>query len=366
MNRTSLFSAVCLLLAAAGLAAAQPATTQERGTGRVITTTLFGGGNFLGVTTENVTKETMGRYGLAGEPRGVAITSVAEGSPAAKAGLQKGDVLLRFDGEPVSSVQKLQRLISEAAPEQATRLTISRNGAEQEVSATLGRREEFPRLEGFTVRPGEDFKLYSDGLKNFGEGWQERSEDWQQHMDELRQHLERLPQGSNSFVLLGAGRRIGITTTPLTAQLADFFGVNGQSGVLVTAVAENSPAAKAGLKAGDVITEVDGERVSSSGDLVRALGRRNEGDVTLGLTRERKSRTVKVTPERAPQPSTFVMPEVPSVAFALPRINMPRINLRVPRVVTTPRILSAPRIIATPRLRVAPLRPTTMRRIVIL
>jgi serine protease Do len=334
MTRATLFCAVVLLLAATGLVNAQViATTPDQDEGRGFAMTLFGGGNFLGVTTESVTRETQGRYNLSGEPRGVAVLSVAAGSPAAKAGLQKGDVILRFDGETVSSVQKLQRLISEAAPEHATRLTISRNGAEQDVSVTLARREEFPRVQGFKFGgPGEEFQL--------GEGWPKDNGAWQKQMDELHQKLDKLPQQGNSFVLFGNSRRIGVTTTPLTAQLADYFGIAGRTGMLVTSVAENSPAAKAGLRAGDIITDVDGEKISATGDLVRALGRRDEGDVTLNVTRDKQTRTVKVTPERA-QPSTLFGPDTMPMTFAMPRISMRLPRVVVPRVkLTTPRAMT--------------------------
>src|SRR5205085_847339 len=203
MTRQPLFFSLCLLLALTGAAYSQQATTPRADQPEARTFAYaFGDGNYLGVTTENVTKETMSRYGLAGEPRGVAVLSVAKDSPAAKAGLQKGDVLLRFDGEEVSSVAKLQRLIIEAAPEHAARLTISRNGAQQELTATLARRDEFPRLRGFALRDGEAFKLDSDEWKKFGEEWQQRGEDWQNHMDELRQQLEKLPKDVNVFELL--------------------------------------------------------------------------------------------------------------------------------------------------------------------
>src|SRR5205085_1007126 len=134
--------------------------------------------------------ETMSRYGLAGEPRGVAVLSVAKDSPAARAGLQKGDVLLRFDGEAVTSVAKLQRLIHEAAPEQAVRLTISRNGAEQEVTVTLGQRAMTDG--GFELRPFEGFQLN-------GDEWQKHNERWQKQMDELRKRFDAMPKQGNSF-----------------------------------------------------------------------------------------------------------------------------------------------------------------------
>ena len=78
----------------------------------------------------------MARYGMR-DVRGVGVTEVMKDSPAEKAGLRKDDVILRFDGESVTSVRKLNRLVSESSADQTVRLTISRGGAEQEVTAVL-------------------------------------------------------------------------------------------------------------------------------------------------------------------------------------------------------------------------------------
>ena len=99
------------------------------------------GGSFLGVHAEDINKENMGRYGLR-EARGVGITSIVKDSPAEKAGLKKDDVILRFDGENVTSARKLTRLVSEVAPDQTVRLGISRGGSEQEVAVTIGKRKD--------------------------------------------------------------------------------------------------------------------------------------------------------------------------------------------------------------------------------
>ena len=78
---------------------------------------LLGGHNFLGVRAEDITRENMKEYGLSGEPRGVGVREVVKGSPAERAGLRERDVILRFDGEAVTSARKLIRLVDEAAPE---------------------------------------------------------------------------------------------------------------------------------------------------------------------------------------------------------------------------------------------------------
>jgi len=139
-KKTVLSLALSLVAAAAAGAHAQEAQGGPGARTDGARVFVYGGGNHLGVSVESVTRENMNSFNLHGEPRGVAVRDVAAGSPAAKAGLQKNDVILRFDGEQVSSVQKLQRLINESAPEHTARLSISRAGAEQEVSVTLARR----------------------------------------------------------------------------------------------------------------------------------------------------------------------------------------------------------------------------------
>ena len=133
----------------------------------------------------------------------------------------------------------------------------------------------------------------------------------------------------------GNNRRIGVSTTQLTKQLAEFFGVADGKGVLVTSVGNDSPAAKAGIKAGDVITAVDGEKIEDAGDLTRALGKKNEGDVTLTIVRDKHQRSITVTPKAAsPTLAPGTAPQV-GRRVILPRINLPTIppiNIMIPRI----------------------------------
>ena len=137
----------------------------------------------------------------------------------------------------------------------------------------------------------------------------------------------------------------------MTKQLADYFGVVDGKGVLVTSVAEDSPAAKAGIKAGDVITAVDGEKVEGSGDLSRAINRKKGGDVSLTIVRNKSQRTITLTPKEAaplvqpggatPQIGRRIvipaidLPVIPEINIRLPRIDLPstpEINIEVPRI----------------------------------
>src|SRR5215217_1940909 len=227
------------------------------------------GGGFLGVYAENISRENMSRYHV-NQVRGVGVTQIVKDSPAEKAGLRKDDVILRIDGESITSVRKLNRIVSELAPDQSVKITVSRGGSEQEVTATIAKRSN-------SVFAGDLLRGQPRIWK--WEGTEPR--EWK-FESPLR---DRLENNGGDLTFIGNSRRIGVSTMELTKQLADYFGITEGKGVLVTSVTDDGPAAKAGLKAGDVITAVDGEAIDSPGDISRAINRKKEGDVTLTVIR---------------------------------------------------------------------------------
>ncbi len=238
--------------------------------------------SYLGVQTQEITKENFSKFGLSAV-RGVGIEKVVENSPAANAGLQNGDVIIRFDGEEVESVLKLTHLISEVAPDHIAKLTVLRGGSEREFSVIMGKRD-VPQFQ----TGGALGQLY--GLPGIPE------------FPRVPQQLRNLPPMSsddkNVFIWRGAAsRQIGVGVTPLTKQLGDYFGIAEGSGLLINNVRENSPAAKAGLKAGDIIVEIEGKAIKGQTDLIRALSEKKDGDVSLTIIRDRNRQTVRVTPE---------------------------------------------------------------------
>ena len=291
------------------------------------------GGGYLGVYAENINNENIGRYRM-NQVRGVGVTQVIKDSPAEKAGLRKDDVILRIDGENVNSVRKLNRLISEMAPDHNVKVTVSRGGAEQEVTATIGKRN--------------NSSLVRDLFSGEPRAWKFEGADPKVFKWEGPVFEGDFGPGNLAFLLQNS-RRIGVSTMQLTKQLADYFGVTGGKGVLVTAVTDDGPAAKAGVRAGDVITAVDGEAVDSPGDISRVISRKKEGDVTLTVIRNKSQLTIRVTPkEGAGLPGTpgepqvgrrIVIPRVniPDIDIELPRIEIPSININLPRVRVTPR-----------------------------
>ena len=240
--------------------------------------------SYLGVQTENISKENFSKYGLS-NVRGVGIDSIVKDSPAAKAGLQKGDVIVKFEGEDVSSVNKLTRLIGETAPDHTAKLTIFRDGGEREINVTLGKRDMSAFESGnFTFNNMIPMMPPPRGTRTVP--------------------MPPLGNGdsNNTFIWRsGANRQIGVGVTSLTKQLGDYFGIAEGKGLLVNNVRENSPAAKAGLKAGDVIVEIDGKPVGTMTDLIRAVNEKSEGGVAVTFIRDRNRQTVNVTPETIKQ-----------------------------------------------------------------
>jgi serine protease Do len=212
---------------------------------------------------------------------GARVDDVRAEGPAAKAGVRAGDVIVEFDGERVRSARHLSRLVSETPAGRTVRATVLREGKRHELQVT-------PEAGAMAWGEGP-MRFTIPGL----------------HMDERSFRFER-PGGESGdrgfelFVESGRGR-LGIGTQELTPQLADYFGTSG--GVLVTRVDDGSPAAKAGLRAGDVITSVNDRPVGSPMELRRELARAADGDdVSIGYTRDRKSATTKAELEKRERP----------------------------------------------------------------
>ena len=148
--------------------------------------------------------------------------------------------------------------------------------------------------------------------------------------------VEMRPPGAPDqmfFPGFGSGRRIGANVTTLTKQLSEHFGV--ASGVMVDEVRADSPAAKAGLKAGDIIVEIDGKEVKAEADLLRAIQGKKEGDVTLTIVRDRNRQTIRVTPEEVKggfDGQHFEFPRINDGGFAPAsmRFSLPMSGFRFP------------------------------------
>jgi serine protease Do len=232
---------------------------------------------YLGIGVKDIDAESAKKLNLK-EVRGVEITQVEENSPAAKAGIKEGDVVLEYNGQAVEGGEQLSRLVRETPIGRQVKVGVWRNGGMQTLTASVE-----PHKGGMIIaNGGGPFALPPEI-----------------HIPEQLQGM-RMP---NMEMLPGFGM---VTTSPLLGiigeslsseeQLAEFFGV--KEGVLVKSVNKNSAAEKAGIKAGDVIVKVDDDKVGTSRDISSALrSARSKKIVTVIVVRAKKEMPLTVTIE---------------------------------------------------------------------
>lgn len=228
---------------------------------------------------------------------GAMVDEVEPDSPASKAGVKAGDLFVEFDGERVRSARQLTRLVRETPPGRAVKVTVLRDGSRQTLSITPASGDEwaYDRLDEAIARMNRRLREVPRTL----------AFDFDRMLPPEPPEPPRPPRAPRAprepgFERWFDGARLGASVQPLGDQLATYFGV--KDGVLVSDVAADSAAAKAGLKAGDVITAIDGHAVVDPDDLVRGLREAEGKTVPLAIVRDRKPMTVKATIERASRP----------------------------------------------------------------
>jgi C-terminal processing protease CtpA/Prc len=265
---------------------------------------------WLGVYTQEVTAEL--REALELPAGGVLVSNVVAGSPAERTGIRKGDVITQVDNRKVSAPDELSSLVGAKRAGDSVSLSINRRGASVILAVRLADRPQeddiapppspappAPKAPRAPKAPGapHEMRWYS-------------TDDGTVDPDEIRARiheivpdldLEQMGPGRH-MVFKGAGGRgrLGVRIETLTDDLAEALGAAGAHGALVVEVFDDTPADKAGLRAGDVITTVDGTAVADGDDLVGALSGK-DGKVSLSIVRRGEKRTVEAELEDAPR-----------------------------------------------------------------
>ena len=263
-------------LGAAGVGAAVSPSAYGQAKVRVAEPASFqfinNGGGRIGVAVMDLETDA--------QTAGVRIDTVEDDSPAAKAGLQKGDIVVEFDGERVRSVRQFTRLVSETPPGRQVTAAVTRDGSRVSVNIT----------------PRES----SSGLHVFGDNtWRVLDEARAMARIAPRPATPRPPSAPKPprpmaiepFLWYG-GNQLGVSVSSLSDQLKEHFGV--KDGVLVSSVTDDSVAAKAGVQAGDVIVSVNGSTVDDGSEVREEMADVDPGaEFTLEIVRDRKPMTLK-------------------------------------------------------------------------
>lgn len=234
-------------------------------------------GSYLGVGVRDVDAERKKALNLR-EERGAEITSVEEDSPAAKAGLKTGDVVLEYASTRVESMEQFIRMVRETPAGREVKIGVTRAGNLMTLTAKpengQSRMSRTMRMAPIAPMPPIDVRGMMGSLD------------------------------SPRAVMYWKSSTLGVEAESLDNQLADFFGV--KQGVLVRSVGKETPAEKAGIKAGDVIVKVEDTSVGSPREVTSAVrNARNSGKtVNLSLVRDKKEIAMKVTFEEEVPPPT--------------------------------------------------------------
>jgi serine protease Do len=239
------------------------------------------GASWLGVESQEITSEKAKELKLPAE-RGVLLERIVPDSPAAKAGLKDNDVITEVNGQRVEGATQFRRMIHEIPAGRSAQFTVWRDGRAQTMSVTLGKSEERGNMWFKTAPRAFSFELPKIEIPEVAPM---PGMDWEGY-----------------GMLAGSRPRLGIDAEDLSGQFGAYFGAPDGEGVLVREVNSGSPAEKAGVKSGDVITSLNGERIRSLGDLREKLaGKRDEKTVKLGVLRNKSE--VSITVELPPPPS---------------------------------------------------------------
>lgn len=235
------------------------------------------------VETTDVTKEK-----LAGAA-GAVVTQVVKESAAAKAGIKVGDVVTSFDGERVRSARQLERLVEETPAGRAVKVALQRAGAPVSVEVT----PEVPKMtQAMPGTPGEGGDVFRFQRRPGGGADGPRFEGPEGMPFRFEMPAGRFDFDGEPFMAASRGR-LGVRVQDLSEELAGYFGV--KSGVLVAGVEADAPASKAGVKAGDVITAVNGQAITDPGELRKEVAKVEDGKTAdLAITRDKKALTLKV------------------------------------------------------------------------
>lgn len=253
------------------------------------------GDSWLGVYTQSVDEDLADAFEIDVD-YGAIVNEVINDSPADKANLKNGDVIVSFNGRKVWDQRDLIDFIDDTEPGTTVEIGILRKGKEMTLSAELGKRPNttavVPDGRGSSNSYSFEFPADDDnGVRVFS-----------------RFH----------------GGYVGIQMSDMSKQLADYFGLKNGKGALITEVVEDSPAEKAGLKAGDVITKIGDETVGDYADVKEIVSGSDKGDqLSFIIVRNKKTQSVKVeVAENNLDDHAFGLFSVPPV---------PDIDIRTPR-----------------------------------
>jgi serine protease Do len=199
---------------------------------------------WLGVGIQEVTPALAKSFDLK-DKKGALVSQVYKGSPAEKAGIEQGDIILQFDGKDITDSKDLPRMVASTPVGKSVPIKLLRDGKPVEREVKVGEMEE-------------------------------------------KQEMAKAP----------SQKSLGITIQNITPEIARSLGLKKDTGVVITRVEPGSPASEAGLQSGDVILEVNRAPVKDAGDFGKKVEKaRNQNNILLFIQRGQNNLFAAVTPK---------------------------------------------------------------------
>jgi S1-C subfamily serine protease len=281
MKRVLEFGLVLLVTAAAaGSAAMASSPSETAGATQFFLGNSAGRQGYLGVDVRDVTPDQVNVLKVR-DVHGAEIIMVDHDAPAGKCGLREHDVILQMNGTGIEGRDQVRRMLHDFTPGKAVQLVISRDGQQMTINTQMSTREEVEKQAWEQHLTPADSQAGGDGGAVAQSG--------------------PAPRGASTKSFMGsvltAPSYTGAMLEKMTAQLADYFGVPTGAGLLVRSVEPNSPAAQAGMHAGDVVVRAASRTVSTLGDWARALKSGKDKAVPVVVLRDKKEQTLLLTLE---------------------------------------------------------------------
>lgn len=242
---------------------------------------------YFGIDLRDVAEDQVSSLKLR-DAHGAEVILVDHDAPAGKAGLREHDVILQVNGQPVANQDQVRRMLHDCPPGRMVVLMISREGQLMPFTARMSTREEVERRAWEQHIPVPE-PQESAGSEAVASGFAPAAP------------AAPVPsvRGGNSFIgsLLMNSSYTGAMLEQLNKQLAQFFGAPGGSGLLVRSVADNSPAALAGLRVGDVVIRANDKTVASTGDWSKAVKASHGRPLAVTVLRDKHEQTLTLIPD---------------------------------------------------------------------
>jgi len=277
-----------ILSARKGLAAACVA-------GLLVAATLAFAGNqgYLGVVLQNI-DSSMAKALQIDEGSGILVSEVVDDSPAAAAGLEAGDIIMAFGGTELAGNSDLTTAVRAAKPGDEVDVVILRGGNRRTMTVEVGEREDtLTWVSSDSDKGDEDVCFYN---------MQSDDNDFHFESDDHDIFIQRMGHGDDDKIEVIVKTMqedrgfLGVHLDDLNEQMGEYFGVDDGEGALITEVIEDTPAAEAGLKAGDVIVKLGDNEIDSAAAIHKAMSGTEPGEkIKVEVKRKGKGKTMDVT-----------------------------------------------------------------------